>query len=523
MVTGIPIRGAATGTAARAYEIAVKRGAQRLDFTRAYFVSLYAVSAQLGINADVLVAQWDLETGRGTSAYWVNDGNPAGIAAFDDGTNWGLTFTPETAAGAQAAHMGRYLGIEVPDALRKLDARWDAVATAGYVGTVTTTADLGNGRWATDPDYAQKLYDRYVAYWGVPTTTTPTGAATVANKHIYVLSMGHRNNDRGGATGEYEWTPGATRAIRDHLVRLGATVYIVQEQDGDTDASFTSQGLGKIGGIVASLDKMYGPITAYLSIHYNSSPAGFHCVIPDSGGLYSAVQGKTITTDAWSTNTLDVTLARNIVKAVESTKTVKILSSTEKGLMSEKATYVGNTFGARISELNESIAIKDHAPRLILEAGGYADANDRTYLTNPAWLPVYAAAIAAGLRETFGAFPRDGVTVETPKPETVYGKPVDRPWMTPLLDGTKSRVLGPSGEHWLASQQVYVTTKRTPRQQYAIADGRVLNEDVPPNTPIYAAAVGQSATGEWWIRTIWGTMIKMDDCVPVLSATVTAG
>ena len=186
-MTGIPIRGKAKGTAAQAYATAVRRGAKRLDFTKPYFVALYAVADSLGINADVLVAQWDAETGAGTSGYWINDGNPAGIAAFPDGTNWGLTFTPETAAGAQAAHMARYLGMAVPAALQKLDARWDAVATAGYVGTVTTTADLGNGRWATDPNYAALLMERYVAYWGpyAPSTTTtpapkPTGDSTVS-------------------------------------------------------------------------------------------------------------------------------------------------------------------------------------------------------------------------------------------------------------------------------------------------------------------------------------------------------
>lgn len=182
-MTGIPIRGKATGTAARAYEIAVRRGAQRREFTKAYFVALYAVCEPLVVDADVLVAQWDLETRSGTSGYWIDDGNPAGIAAFDDGSNWGLTFTPEQAAGAQAAHMARYLGIAVPDALRRLDARWDAVAEKGYVGTVTTTDDLGNGRWATDAGYARKLRERYEAYWG--TYATGETAVTTFTKHTF--------------------------------------------------------------------------------------------------------------------------------------------------------------------------------------------------------------------------------------------------------------------------------------------------------------------------------------------------
>ncbi len=190
-MSGIPIRGTARGSAGAAFTIAKRRGAQRLDFTRDYLVSLYAVCATLGINADVLVAQWSEETGDGTSAYWLNDGNPAGIAAFDDGSNWGLTFTPETAAGGQAVHMCRYLGMTVSAELQKLDARWQAVADAGYVGRVTTTADLGNGLWATNPSYAKNLLERYTAYWGeytdaipVPTPSKETPVSDTAPKKI---------------------------------------------------------------------------------------------------------------------------------------------------------------------------------------------------------------------------------------------------------------------------------------------------------------------------------------------------
>lgn len=188
---GIPIKGTAKGSAGAAFTIAKRRGAQRLDFTRDYFVSLYAVCKTLGINADVLVAQWSEETGDGTSAYWLNDGNPAGIAAFDDGSNWGLTFTPEKAAGAQAVHMCRYLGMTVSSEMQKLDARWQAVADAGYVGKVTTTADLGNGLWATNPSYAKNLVERYIAYWGdytdaisVPTPLKETPVSDTVNKII---------------------------------------------------------------------------------------------------------------------------------------------------------------------------------------------------------------------------------------------------------------------------------------------------------------------------------------------------
>src|SRR3954447_15348140 len=171
-MSSIPIRGQANGSAGNAFATAQQRGARRLDFTRDYFTALYSDAIARGLDADVLVAQWDLETGSGTSGYWGNDGNPAGLAAFDDGSNWGLSFSPEKAARAHVTHMARYLGLtNVPADWIATDARWDAVDEAGYVGSVTTTADLGNGRWATDTQYADKLYERYVAYWGEPTTS----------------------------------------------------------------------------------------------------------------------------------------------------------------------------------------------------------------------------------------------------------------------------------------------------------------------------------------------------------------
>jgi hypothetical protein len=58
-MAGIPIKGTARGNADEAFAAARRRGAQRLDFTLPYFEALYAAAATLGINADVLVAQWD--------------------------------------------------------------------------------------------------------------------------------------------------------------------------------------------------------------------------------------------------------------------------------------------------------------------------------------------------------------------------------------------------------------------------------------------------------------------------------
>lgn len=170
----IPIRGVSHGSPGAAFETAKRRGAQRLDFLLDYAKCLWADSAVVNVRADVLWAQWDLETGSGTSAYWNRDGNPAGLAAFDDGSNWGLTFSPQKAARAHVVHMLAYLGMDPPDGWKEADARWQAVIDAGYFGSVDTTSDLGNGRWGTDPNYAGKLASRHAAYNFAPPVSAPS-------------------------------------------------------------------------------------------------------------------------------------------------------------------------------------------------------------------------------------------------------------------------------------------------------------------------------------------------------------
>lgn len=195
---GIRIKGPTGSSASTAHAIAVRRGGQdwrgRAGSLRTYFDHLYADASVLGVNPDVLVAQWDLETNRGTSYQWVENGNPAGLGVFEDGTTIGATFGPERAARAHVVHMALYAGILPPAAWQEVDPRWTAAMNAGFFGTVGTTDDLGNGLWATDPDYATKLVERYTAYFGPPqeatmATTYPFNWPGVPGGPIYFSFM----------------------------------------------------------------------------------------------------------------------------------------------------------------------------------------------------------------------------------------------------------------------------------------------------------------------------------------------
>ena len=108
---GIPIRGKATGTPQQAYATAVTRGAKPTSKNRDFFTYLYADARTAGTNADVAVAQWDLETGGGTSYEWTVNTNPGGVGVFPDGTTAGYTFTAAQAARELITHMLVYLGV----------------------------------------------------------------------------------------------------------------------------------------------------------------------------------------------------------------------------------------------------------------------------------------------------------------------------------------------------------------------------------------------------------------------------
>jgi len=140
--------------------------AKRLDDVLTFIDELYHLCPAVGINPTILVAQsahetGDPTTGRGwQSPAWVERLNPAGIG-ITDSRDFGYTFHDgREAARALCVHHAAYIFGRLPPALepyRALDPRFDAVLRAGYGGTVSFLEDYGNGKWASDPDYAAKI------------------------------------------------------------------------------------------------------------------------------------------------------------------------------------------------------------------------------------------------------------------------------------------------------------------------------------------------------------------------------
>ena len=170
-----PIVGKPRFTADDALAYAKAHNAKRLDFLSDYLKELWRLGELTGLDASLLCAQslhecTDPVTGDAWSSYWyVTRGNMAGIGitgdpAQDDASRaWA---SGADAARAQVVHMGVYCLHEASVAWSKLfdyqhlDPRISDVVRAGFANTVHVLGDLGNGRWATDPAYAQKIMGR---------------------------------------------------------------------------------------------------------------------------------------------------------------------------------------------------------------------------------------------------------------------------------------------------------------------------------------------------------------------------
>lgn len=158
----VPLLGPATATPAQALAMAREAGAARMEEVSAFVAELWRLGVEAGYDPAVVFAQFCLETGTGTSPAWRERLNPAGLG-IGDVTDEGIGFRNGTeAAQAMLVHLSAYVRGYDPHLWRylPLDPRYLAPLRAGYGGTVTTLADLGNGRWATDPDYAAKIARR---------------------------------------------------------------------------------------------------------------------------------------------------------------------------------------------------------------------------------------------------------------------------------------------------------------------------------------------------------------------------
>lgn len=113
-----------------------------------------------GVRGDVAFAQSIIETGYFSFPSYgqvsPEDNNYGGLGAVDGGNDPVRFPTPKIGVRAQIQHLRAYAqaGITRDDlAYPLVDTRFDLVTK----GSAPNWTDLGNGRWATDPDYATKI------------------------------------------------------------------------------------------------------------------------------------------------------------------------------------------------------------------------------------------------------------------------------------------------------------------------------------------------------------------------------
>jgi N-acetylmuramoyl-L-alanine amidase len=161
MTAADPLLAAPRGSAVRALGSALTAQATRPDELRAYVTEVYRLAPLVGIDPAIVVAQSAHETGWWQSPAWTDHLNPAGI-----GITGPDVASPSWESGAEAArahlvHLFLYAAGPVPpghplEPYVPLDPRYDAALEAGRARSATSIAEL-TGRWAIDPDYAERI------------------------------------------------------------------------------------------------------------------------------------------------------------------------------------------------------------------------------------------------------------------------------------------------------------------------------------------------------------------------------
>ncbi|MGI9254136.1 MAG: N-acetylmuramoyl-L-alanine amidase [Thermomicrobiales bacterium] len=159
------LEGPATATAAQARAYARARGARRLEAVDTFITELWALGTMAGYDPAVVFAQFCDETGVGTSAAWQNRLNPGAIG-ITDGADAGIAFRDGTdAARAMLVHLSVFVRGYDPALWRwiALDPRYLEPLKLGFGATVRQLDDLGGGRWASNPRYADQIASHLAA------------------------------------------------------------------------------------------------------------------------------------------------------------------------------------------------------------------------------------------------------------------------------------------------------------------------------------------------------------------------
>ncbi len=153
--------------------------ASRAKGGQEYVNEVFNLYAATGYSPEVVISQWAVETGVGTSPAWINTFNPAGIGITDGGDLGYHWKTAADGARGQSVHLSAYVD-GYSYGLRKhldLDPRYLLVLKTDWATRVRTVADL-TGKWATDPQYGVKICQRIEELRAIQVTDRPPDPTT---------------------------------------------------------------------------------------------------------------------------------------------------------------------------------------------------------------------------------------------------------------------------------------------------------------------------------------------------------
>jgi hypothetical protein len=390
---------------------------KRLEFTEAACRRVYRNCAAINLRGDIWVADAALETGNFASPIYEQYGNIGGLGVFDDGTNVGATFeSAQIAADAFAAHAMAYVyGRALPagEAWVALDPRWDAaIARVRQLGTISEVGHLGNGNWATNPNHAPALVDRYASLFGhLEIPDQPEEEPSVTRPKILLIA-GHRSTRDTGNPGEKARTPALALAYYEAFSAAGYEVWWLQRDlDGDNDPDDTIGGLDTVSNLAYQWGaRTPGPLVL-LDLHYEGAYArGHFAIVPDRTGLGTAVSYPQPAADTWQHNTLDRALGRAWADRmrVHTNLPYRTTGVFEPGLMSETQTGVAGQYRARLATFAYTALHRDRMVRLVLEHGSLLMESDVAIIDSPGFPARCAIAAVEAVNAVYK------ITLETP-------------------------------------------------------------------------------------------------------------
>ena len=187
ITTDSPLVGPPSGALAAALDFA---GTDNAEYVR----TLWALSRTATFDPALALAQWAVETADGTSARWLTNRNPAGLAVEADGDPDPARWTPDEAARVHAWALvyatsisgGDGLAPLLPDSAAAFRRRWMAKHADPNYPVPATVADLqrryvdASGEpqavWAWDDTYAVQIVAKHRAIFGAGGNTMATPA-----------------------------------------------------------------------------------------------------------------------------------------------------------------------------------------------------------------------------------------------------------------------------------------------------------------------------------------------------------